>query len=84
MEQERTQMDIATAEATGVMQTDIKYLVKTLDELKASLEKNYVQKNEFAPVQKITYGLVSVVLIGTLTFIGSQITLITKAFNIGN
>ena len=47
----------------AVMSTDIKYIKKSIGEIKACLKDDYVKKTEFDPVKKIAYGLVSLVLV---------------------
>jgi thiosulfate reductase cytochrome b subunit len=51
----------------AVIQNDIGYIKKDVLEIKNKLEGEYVTKVEFAPLQKLVYGLVSVVLIGVVT-----------------
>jgi len=57
---EDTQQDINIA----LMQTDIQYIKKTLDELKDNLKESYVQRNEFDPIKRVVYGMVALVLTG--------------------
>jgi len=47
---------------TDSIETDIKYIRRDLDKIIDKLDKNYVTKAEFAPVQKIVYGLVTLIL----------------------
>lgn len=40
-----------------------------IKDIKNTVDKNLVTKNEFAPVQKIVYGLVSLILVAVITAI---------------
>lgn len=41
-----------------------KLIMVKIDEINDSLEKAYVTKSEFTPVQKIVYGIVGIILTG--------------------
>ena len=51
---------------TDSIETDLKYIRRDLDKIMEKLDKNYVTKDEFAPVQKIVYGLVTLILTGVV------------------
>lgn len=50
-----------------LMQKDIEYIKLQLTEISHQLSNEYITRAEFAPVQKIVYGGVSVALIAVLT-----------------
>ncbi len=43
------------------MSNDIGYIRDDIAEIKKALQENYVTKDQFAPVKRIAYGIVSVV-----------------------
>ena len=45
---------------------DLKYIRRDLDKIMDKLDKNYVTKAEFAPVQKIVYGMVGILATSVL------------------
>jgi len=47
---------------TDSYETDIKYIRRDLDKIMYKLDNHFVTKGEFAPVQKIVYGLVTLIL----------------------
>jgi len=50
----------------AVMANNVEYIKKDIDEIKERLSNNFVVKEEFEPVKKIVYGLVSLVLIAVV------------------
>lgn len=48
----------------AVFRNDMGYIKRQLDEIKNLVANNYVGKDEFEPVKKIVYGLVSLILTG--------------------
>lgn len=54
---------------------DIDYIKKSIDQLTGSLEKNYVTKDQFEPVQKVVYGLVTIIL---ATVVGALLILVIR------
>lgn len=46
---------------------EIAHVRNTVDEIKRQLEANFVTKSEFAPVQKIVYGLVGLLLLAAMS-----------------
>ena len=69
---------MTTATAIAVILQDIGYIKTNITEIKTLVLNNYVTKEEFDPVKKLAYGLISVVLIGVL---GAILTLIIN--NVG-
>lgn len=59
---------------TGVGK-DVTQIQKDIAEIKLLITNNYVRREEFLPVQKIVYGLVSVILLGV---IGSIMAFVLK------
>ena len=54
---------------------DVDQIKKDITEIKLLITQNYVRREEFNPVQKIVYGLVSVILMAVL---GAIIALVIK------
>jgi archaellum component FlaC len=54
---------------------DIEQIKKDIGEIKALINNNYVRREEFNPVQKVVYGLVSIIL---MTVIGAMIALVLR------
>lgn len=52
--------------ASEVLLTKISYIESDLKEVKDMLASGYVTKQEFDPVKKIVYGVVSLILIGAI------------------
>ena len=67
---EETILTAAAAMAsTSAMATDIKYIQRDIGEIKLNikeLSERYVTKDEFEPVKKIVYGLISVLGLATI------------------
>lgn len=59
----------------AVMSETLVYLKLNVSDIKDKLESNYVSKEEFAPIAKIVYGLVSVIL---LAVVGALVALVLK------
>lgn len=58
-----------------VLVTKLDYIQEDVREIKHQLEGNYVTKDQFEPIRKIVYGMVSVVL---LAVIGALVTLVVQ------
>ncbi len=54
---------------------DIAQIQKDITEIKILVTNNYVRREEFNPVQKIVYGLVTVILMGV---VGALMALVLK------
>lgn len=50
------------ARSIEVVANDIHYIRRDVEEIKSKLEKEYVTQDQFDPIKKIVYGLVSVIL----------------------
>ena len=59
----------------AVIATNIDYLKEEVSEIKAMIGKNFITRDEFEPVKRITYGLVALILIAV---IGALLSLIIK------
>ena len=57
------------------MAKDIEYIKADVAEIKTKMEANYVTREEFDPVKKIVYGLVSIILVAV---VGALITLVIR------
>lgn len=44
------------------IERDIKYLAKSMEELRQDLRTNFVTRHEFEPVRMIVYGMVALIL----------------------
>lgn len=65
--------DIQTSLA--LLSQDIRYIQKDIMEIKAKIENDYVTREEFDPIKKISYGLIAIVL---TSFIAAVLSLIVK------
>lgn len=59
----------------ALMQRDIAYIREDVKAIKNALNQNYVTKDQFDPVKKVVYGLVSLILIAV---IGAIMTLVLR------
>ena len=50
----------------AVIQTDLTYIKEKLNALDIKVGAHYVSKEEFEPIKKIVYGLVSLILIAVV------------------
>ena len=71
MEYDKRQEDIDLA----VVDTNVKYLVKRVDDINEILKDHYVTQDQFEPIKKIVYGMVATILVA---FIGAVIALVVK------
>lgn len=55
-------MSDGTAEATGRMLADLDHIKADITDIKRTLENKYVTQDQFDPIKRIVYGLVSIVL----------------------
>lgn len=55
-----------TDENQGVIITELAYIKRDIAEIKQTVTQNYVTRNEYEPVKKIVYGLVSIILIAVV------------------
>lgn len=46
----------------GVLANDIRYIQRDIENIRQLIEHQYVTQDQFDPIRKIVYGLVSVVL----------------------
>ena len=59
----------------ALLKKDLEYIKLQVDQLREDIHSEYVRKSEFQPVQKIVYGLVSLILISV---VGALLALIIK------
>lgn len=62
----------------AILKTKVEYIERGIDSIKgqlADMQKRYITKEEFEPVKKIVYGLVSLILVSV---IGAIVALILK------
>lgn len=57
----------------AVIKNDLVYIKSDLQEIKQSVTHGYVTKDEFEPVRRIVYGLVSIILIAV---VGAVVSLV--------
>ena len=62
-------------QVVAAIETEVKHLVKSVEEINTFLKDKAVTKDEFAPVKFVVYGLVATIL---TSFIGAMITLIVR------
>lgn len=63
------------AQNIDVIATKIEYIARDVADIKLKLEDQYVTMDQFEPVKKIVYGMVSVIL---LAVIGAVVALVVK------
>lgn len=64
-----TAMNEKRNENIGVIMNDLQYIKRDISEIKHKLEANYVTKEEFDPIKRIVYGMVSIILVAVVTAI---------------
>lgn len=60
----------------AVIQTDLTYIKEKLNAVDNKVSSHYVSKEEFEPIKKIVYGLVSLILIAV---VGALVALVVGA-----
>lgn len=60
----------------AVIQNDLTYIKEKMNAIDQKVSSGYVSKEEFEPVRKIVYGLVSIILIAV---IGALVALVVGA-----
>lgn len=60
----------------AVIQTDLTYIKEKLNAVDQKVSTHYVSKEEFEPIKKIVYGLVSLILIAV---VGALVALVIGA-----
>lgn len=60
----------------AVIQNDLTYIKEKLNAVDTKVSQNYVSKDEFEPVRKIVYGLVTLILIAV---VGALVALVVGA-----
>lgn len=64
---------MAEQHSVEVIANDIQYIRRDVEEIKTKLDKEYVTQDQFDPIKKIVYGMVSVMLttvvVGLLTLV---------------
>lgn len=59
----------------AVMQNDLTYIKEKLNMVDSKVSSNYVSKEEFEPIKRIVYGLVTLILIAV---VGALLALVVK------
>lgn len=60
----------------AVIQTDLTYIKEKLNAVDNKVSSNYVSKEEFEPIKKIVYGMVSIILVAV---VGALVALVLGA-----
>lgn len=63
------------AQNIDVIATKIEYIARDVSDIKSKLDDNYVTIDQFEPVKRIVYGMVSVIL---LAVIGAVVALVIR------
>ena len=58
-----------------VIRNDIAYIRDDVKEIKATLNSNYITRDQFEPVKKIVYGLVGLILVAV---VGALLALVVR------
>ena len=64
-----------TTQNIDVIATKIDYIQRDVSDIKSKLESEYVTQDQFEPVKRIVYGMVSVIL---LAVIGAVVALVIR------
>lgn len=59
----------------AVMANNIEYIKRDIAEVKLKLERDYVTRNDFEPIRKIIYGIVSIMGVAV---VGALMTLVLR------
>lgn len=59
----------------AVILTKVNYIEAEVKDIRAKLEKEYVTQDQFEPIRKVVYGLVSITL---LSVVGAVIALVLR------
>lgn len=62
----------------AIIQNDLKYVREDVAEIKRTLQENYVTKDQFQPVKRIAYGIVTLVGAVLVSAMGYIITSTAK------
>lgn len=71
-----TNMNQSDETKLAIMQTDLTYIKEKLNAVDQKVSTHYVSKEEFEPIKKIVYGLVSLILIAV---VGALVALVVGA-----
>ena len=58
---------LALSEKLTKLGVDMDYVKDGVREIKDTIKRDYITRNEFEPIKKIVYGLVSLILMGVVT-----------------
>lgn len=64
-----------TTQNIDVIATKLDYIQQDVAEIKAKLDKDYVTTDEFDPIKKVVYGMVSVIL---MAVVGALVALVVR------
>lgn len=59
----------------ALMQQDISYMKEKLDGVDQKISTHYVSREEFEPIKKIVYGMVTLILVAV---VGALVSLVVK------
>lgn len=62
----RNTRNVSDEVSLAVIANDIAYIKKDIADIKDTVSKNYITREEFDPIKKVVYGLVSLILIGVV------------------
>lgn len=68
--------DISDETKLAVIQNDLTYIKEKLNAVDIKVSTHYVSKEEFEPIKKIVYGLVSLILVAV---VGALVALVVGA-----
>lgn len=63
------------AKDAALLAKDIEYIKAQVNQINMKLDENYVTQDEFDPIKKIVYGMVSVILLAVL---GAIVALVVR------
>jgi len=59
----------------AVMANDVGYIKEKVKSIETQIASNYVTKEEFDPIKRIVYGMVTIILVA---FVGAIVALVVK------
>lgn len=72
---QESQNNMTNSENVEVIVTKIDYIQRDITQIRSRLEAEYVTRDQFDPIKKIVYGMVSLVLVAV---VGALVSLIIR------
>ena len=68
MQQQQQQQDFVTRIAVQLakLESSMEYIKSSVEDIVHKLEKNYVTQDQFEPIKRLVYGMVSIILVAVV------------------